>query len=381
MDNNEFNEENENNYYMQEEDRRKKKRLLYVAILIFLLLSITIIITYPYIKKAFTVEEKKEPEGQVVAITDKEDAFSVEIKRLTKNQYDQGKTKVIRRILEEIGYNEDHIDNTANDYQKIIDSIFGKIDDGEYTSQETLIIIKKIIDENLDKRELIKDLIKELFDKGKKDKISKILEEIGYTPEEIKNAIDDLDKIIDLIEKKIDDGEYTEQEIIDIINKIIDEPKEPVKEDEPTKPDEPSGGSKTEIDVGKQINVIFENIQLDQGSSKKDNPILVDNKSINFNIVLDAPGDYYAFTVDIKNNSNIDVKVDNVASNVLTEEQDKYLGFSLTYADGTKINKDDVIKIGESKKIKFISLYKYVDIINNHDVTANYNGQITFVQK
>ncbi len=447
-----------------EQEKKEKRRVLFIALIIFFLLVITAVITFPALKKLFTSEQPKAPETQVVANNDKEDAFSEEIKRLMKDLYDKGKSNVIRKILLELGYKDEYIDKIINDYQKIIDAIFNKIRSGEYTEQEVLRIIKRIIDENINNEDKIKELIKELFDKGDKgtirkvlkdlgydddtikdiiddyqkiidaildkiksgekteqevidlikdkiketkenmevikklikdlfddgdkDTIEKILKDLGYDEDTIKDIIDDYDKIIDAIKKKIDDGEYTEPEIIDIIKKRIDEkkpqpekttPTEPEKTT-PTNPDTP-GDSKTEIDTGKQINVIFENIKLVDGSSGDSIPLLVDNKYISFNIILNAPGDYYAFTADIKNNSNIDVKVDNVISNVLTEEQDKYLGFSLTYDDGSKINKNDVIKVGETRKIKFVSLYKYVDEVNDHDVTASYNGQITFVQK
>lgn len=380
-DNNNSNYNNESNFN-DEQKKKEKRRALFIALIIFFLLVITAVITFPAIKKLFTSEPPKAPENHVIANNDKEDAFSEEIKRLMKDLFDKGKSNVIRKILLELGYKDDYIDKIISDYQKIIDAIFNKIRSGEYTEQEVLRIIKRIIDENVNNEDKIKELIKELFDKGDKDTIKNILIDLGYDDDIINDVVDSYDEIISAIKKKIDDGSYTEPEVIDIIKKRIGDKKPQPQPEKPpaTNPDTP-GDSKTEIDTSKQINVIFENIKLVDGSSGDSIPLLVDNKYISFNIVLNASGDYYAFTADIKNNSNIDVKVDNVISNVLTEEQDKYLGFSLTYDDGSKINKNDVIKVGETRKIKFVSLYKYVDEVNDHDVTASYNGQITFVQK
>ena len=106
-----------------------------------------------------------------------------------------------------------------------------------------------------------------------------------------------------------------------------------------------------------------------------------DNKLITFEVVLKKPGDKYGFTIEIENESEIDVKVDKYTSNTLTEEQAKYLDMRFTYADGTPIRKGDRIKSGETKVLKFVATYVVKgDKINENDVTAVYKGQISYIQ-
>ena len=55
------------------------------------------------------------------------------------------------------------------------------------------------------------------------------------------------------------------------------------------------------------------------------------NTEITYSINLELPGEYYDFTVDVVNKGTMDAKVSEVNNNQLTEEQQKYLSYQVTY--------------------------------------------------
>lgn len=80
----------------------------------------------------------------------------------------------------------------------------------------------------------------------------------------------------------------------------------------------------------------------------------VDGTNIDYNAQLNTVGDYYEITFDVINDSNIDVKI----SDCIFPNDDKYIEYRLTYADGERINTRDILKQGENKRIKYRVLYK-----------------------
>ena len=101
-------------------------------------------------------------------------------------------------------------------------------------------------------------------------------------------------------------------------------------------------GSKNEFDIHYQ-NVV--------SLSDKGNVVLDNENNINFETTLAVPGDYYEFTVD------------EIVKTELTERQQRYLEYAVTYANGETINIGDIIESGETKTIKVRLTYKY-------DITA-----------
>ena len=360
------NDNNNDNNPPKEEKKKKEKKLKYLLLILLLLLLMgiaTLPYSYPLLREAL-------PEGTLPE--------TLPIVELIENLYGIDKKQ-----------NNDN--KTNNEPSNVIKDDSNKIDDA--FMQE------------------IKRLTNDLFEEGKKDTLRDILKDLGYDDDYIDSIIDDKDKIIDAIEDKINSGEKKESEVLDIIKDAIskNEASDNKDEDNTNKDNDSNNNSSsdktnnnnnnnnnnsnknennkdnnssstTEIITNKNLIMEFSNVKVLEGSVENTIPQIVDNKIILFNILLPMPGDYYAFTVDIKNNSSIDAQVDNITSTILTEEQAKYLGFSLTYENGTKINKGDVIKSGETKTLKFISLSKIVSELNENDITASYNGQITFIQ-
>ena len=93
-------------------------------------------------------------------------------------------------------------------------------------------------------------------------------------------------------------------------------------------------------------NVYFTNIQTTNGSvtpSVAPSVSGTNTTSLNYTITLNKPGDFYEFTVDVVNGGTINAKIaDNGISNTaLTQTQDTYVNYTVTYADGTAIAAGD----------------------------------------
>ena len=114
----------------------------------------------------------------------------------------------------------------------------------------------------------------------------------------------------------------------------------------------------------------FENIIVNEDSFnsvvENNMPSIVDNSTITFNVGLDSPGDFYEFSVDVVNDGTIDAMInDIIVSPELTIDQAKLFKYELLYEDGIKVDNFDILKAGESKKIKL--LFKYNELDNIYD--------------
>ncbi len=104
--------------------------------------------------------------------------------------------------------------------------------------------------------------------------------------------------------------------------------------------------------------VHFENIQVSTGSvtTVEQEPTIDTNKTnITYNVTLNKPGDYYEFTVDVKNGGTIDAMIESVTStinNLSPGELPSYLKYSATYIDGIKIENNHILKSGEKETYK-----------------------------
>ena len=95
-------------------------------------------------------------------------------------------------------------------------------------------------------------------------------------------------------------------------------------------------------------NVYFTNLQVTSGSVTPSVAPTIDDgststTSLSYTVTLDKPGDFYEFTVDVKNGGTINAKIaDNGVSNTaLTTEQDVLANYTVTYLDGTTISAGD----------------------------------------
>lgn len=118
--------------------------------------------------------------------------------------------------------------------------------------------------------------------------------------------------------------------------------------------DSDSGSDKTS-DIEKVTwDVHFENVSVNKKSVQAIIPAKLNAKktSVNFEVYLEKPGDFYEFSVDIVNSGKMDAKV--TAKPVLSgvpDEYKEYFKYTVKYSDGTAIKKDDELNAGKRKII------------------------------
>ena len=71
----------------------------------------------------------------------------------------------------------------------------------------------------------------------------------------------------------------------------------------------------------------------------------------NIDVSLSTPGDSVTYTVDLVNEGTINAEIYSIETPSLTEEQERYLNFNVTYDDGTEVKQGDILNQGERKNI------------------------------
>ena len=103
----------------------------------------------------------------------------------------------------------------------------------------------------------------------------------------------------------------------------------------------------------------------------------------NIDVTLSTPGDRVTYTVDLVNEGTINAEIYSIETPTLTEEQERYLNFNVTYDDGTEVKQGDILNQGERKNIK-IKIEFDKDITDTdlpselQEITLSYG--LTFVQ-
>ena len=108
-------------------------------------------------------------------------------------------------------------------------------------------------------------------------------------------------------------------------------------------------GSPTVIDSIWDVH--FDNLNEIDGSVEALEKAIIDPSELNINYVvnLDKPGDYYEFTVDVVNDGTIDAKLMGLpVISGISDDQDKYINYSIVHTDGTPIVLGESLKVGES---------------------------------
>ena len=99
------------------------------------------------------------------------------------------------------------------------------------------------------------------------------------------------------------------------------------------------------LDISGNVSVASSswNIQFDTSSYQESAgsvTVAADNRTISgtsmtYNVTLTKPGDFYEFTVNVKNTGTFDANLTGISMNSLTTEQAKYLTYEITY-NGTE---------------------------------------------
>ena len=111
--------------------------------------------------------------------------------------------------------------------------------------------------------------------------------------------------------------------------------------------------------------IYLDNPRVTSGSATTDVPIIKTSSTLEFETILNMPGDFYEFTVDVVNNGSIDAMIENVVKTPeLTEEQAKYLNYEITYQNGETIENKQLLAKETTMPIKVRIEYRR-DISNN----------------
>ena len=112
-------------------------------------------------------------------------------------------------------------------------------------------------------------------------------------------------------------------------------------------------------------NLYFENIEITEGSVTAIKPPKIkgsSNSEIDFDVNLKIPGEFYEFTVDVANAGTMDAMVSEISDSQLNDNQKKYLAYEVTYLNGNKVQKNDLLKAGTTVKLKIrIEFKKDID--------------------
>lgn len=125
-------------------------------------------------------------------------------------------------------------------------------------------------------------------------------------------------------------------------------------------------GYKTLNADGKSFNkgIYYDNIKY------SDNVVFnkVDGTNIDYSANLSSPGDYFEIYFDVVNSTNYNVEI----SDYVYNEDDDYIDYELTYADGKSINNGDIIKKGESKRLMYKVYYKNPIVEDEYNIDTSF---------
>lgn len=95
----------------------------------------------------------------------------------------------------------------------------------------------------------------------------------------------------------------------------------------------------------------------------------VDGVNIDYSAQLNKPGDYYELYFDVVNSTGYNVEI----TDCIYNDDDEYIDYDLVYENGDKINTGDIIKKGESVRVKYKVLYKDYIIGDNYNLDTSFS--------
>lgn len=105
--------------------------------------------------------------------------------------------------------------------------------------------------------------------------------------------------------------------------------------------------------------VHLENVRVNSESVSNGTVQIKTATTAEFSTVLEKPGDFYQFTIDVKNDGDIDAMIDSVTKTPsLTEAQTKYFNYIIEYENGESITTNQLVKKNSFIRIKVKIEYK-----------------------
>ena len=135
--------------------------------------------------------------------------------------------------------------------------------------------------------------------------------------------------------------------------------------------------------------IFLDNLRISKGSVEVDSSanINVEKDSVNYSVLLNTPGDYFEFLVDVVNDGSIDGMIDAVTSqikinggefvNISPSTIPSYLNYSVSYKNGGEIQRYHELNAGDRQTYKIrVEYKKNIDV--NDLPTSEQNLEFTF---
>ena len=129
----------------------------------------------------------------------------------------------------------------------------------------------------------------------------------------------------------------------------------------------------------------FDNVVVKDGSVEAIKlPTIENNTTVDFEVELELPGDFYEFTVDVVNNGTIDAMIESINKEPnLTTTQQKYLNYTIEYQNGEQIASKQLVSTNSFVRLKVRVEYKKdltaSDLPQNTE-TLNLGFSLNYVQ-
>ncbi len=134
------------------------------------------------------------------------------------------------------------------------------------------------------------------------------------------------------------------------------------------------------------FDVHFANVEVKEGSMEAQSPATIDasdKTQINFSLHLTTPGQFYEFETDIVNNGTLDAYLSSIELLGLDETTKKYLNVTYRYVPGGKIRINDLLKSGETERIKVKVDFLYditLDDLPSEEKSIDFTLNLTYTQ-
>ena len=130
-------------------------------------------------------------------------------------------------------------------------------------------------------------------------------------------------------------------------------------------------------------NIHFENLAVTNGSVSATTPAAIqsDTTNIVYSVLLDRPGDFYEFEVDVVNSGTIGGKISLVNIQGISSAAEPYLEQSIKYTNGNPVQVDDLLNPGARKRIVVRVGYKEdLNSLPEDDIELDLELDITYTQ-
>ena len=131
--------------------------------------------------------------------------------------------------------------------------------------------------------------------------------------------------------------------------------------------------------------VYFDNVLVSEGSVEAvKSPTIENSTTVDFEVELGLPGDYYEFSVDVVNNGTIDAMIESLVKEPeLTDMQKKYLNYSIEYENGIDISSKQLVSKESFVRLRVMIEFRTdildIDLPQNNE-SLNLGFTINYVQ-